>query len=213
MDKIHQSTQPPERFEFIAGQPCLDFANTVDGRRGAVETELLTSYADLVAWSLQAHLLTKYEADRLLKQAADTSEEAAAALERAYSLREALYGIFSALSTQKQPAFDDLETLNKELEQAMAGARVVATADGFALTWGKRELALDQLLGPIARSAAELLTSEERSLVRQCASASCGWLFVDATKNHRRRWCSAMACGNRARVQRHRQRKREASQV
>lgn len=213
MNQLPQRMPAQDDFEFIGGQPCLDFANTVGGLRGAVETEYLTSYADLVDWSLHAHLLTQEEAGMLLQKAADAPEEAAATLQRAFILREAIYGIFSALSDQRQPSSNDLETLNKELEQAMAGARLVATADGFALRWGKRELALDQMLAPLTRSAAELLTSEERNLVRQCASESCGWLFVDSTKNHRRRWCSPMDCGNRARVQRHRQRKREASQV
>jgi predicted RNA-binding Zn ribbon-like protein len=98
--------------------------------------------------------------------------------------------------------------LNVEVEQGMAGAHIIVTTHGYDLAWRKDEQALDQMLGPIARSAAVALTSAERGLVRQCASDTCGWLFVDATKNHRRQWCSMTACGNRARVRRHRQRQR-----
>ncbi len=213
MKQKAENTHPLDDFEFIGGQICLDFANTVGGLRGVVEKEYLTSYADLVDWSLQAHLLPANEAASLLHQAADSPEEARAVLERAYALREAIYGIFSALVAGLQPAAKQMEALNNELGQAMAGAQVVATADGFGWFWGKHELGLDQMLGPIARSAATLLTSEERKIARRCDSETCGWLFVDTTKNHRRRWCSATACGNRARVQRHRQRKRDASQI
>ncbi|WP_374229125.1 CGNR zinc finger domain-containing protein [Ktedonobacter sp. SOSP1-52] len=70
------------------------------------------------------------------------------------------------------------------------------------------------MFGPIVRSAAELLTSSERSLVRECASATCSWLFVDRTKNHRRRWCTTTGCGNVAKIRRYRQqlRRNEAAQ-
>lgn len=199
----HQASQ--RSFEFIGGQMCLDFVNTVGGMRGGLAQELLTSYADLVTWSRQARLVTE-EAARLLQAEQGAAEEAAAVLERAYMLREALYRIFTALVNGAAPAKDDLDALNLELEQGMAGARLIATADGFAWAWGSNEQALDQMLGPLARSAATLLTSEERKRLRQCASPTCGWLFLDSTKNHRRQWCSMTGCGNKARVQRHRQR-------
>lgn len=207
MDKLeYQTTQ--RRFEFIGGQVCLDFANTVGGIRGGRAQETLTSYADLVAWSLQAHLLTEEEAARLLHLEQRAAGEAAAALERAYILREALYSIFTALVYGSAPAPDDLDQLNGELERGMAGAQIILTTDSFQWAWKGQEQALDQMLGPVARSAAHLLTSEERSRLRQCASATCGWLFLDNTKNHRRQWCSMTGCGNKARVQRHRQRQR-----
>lgn len=207
MDAIaHQAAQ--RSFEFIGGQVCLDFANTVGGIRGGLAQETLTSYANLVAWSQQARLLTDEEAALLLQAEQSAGVEAAAVLERAYTLREAIYRIFTALVKGAAPAAGDLDALNRELEQGIAGARVIATADGFAWAWGRNEPALDQMLGPVARSAATLLTSEERKRVRQCASATCGWLFIDTTRNHRRQWCTMSGCGNKARVQRHRQRQR-----
>jgi predicted RNA-binding Zn ribbon-like protein len=132
-------------------------------------------------------------------------------LERAYALREAIYHIFSASAARARPAADDLEALNQELKPALAQGRVVVTAEGFDWAWGTEMLCLDQMLPPLARGAATLLTSEERSRVRQCASPTCGWLFVDSTKNHRRQWCSMTGCGNKARVRRHRQRQRASS--
>jgi predicted RNA-binding Zn ribbon-like protein len=200
-------------FEFIGGQVCLDFANTVGGIRGGQAQETLTSYADLIAWSLQAHLLTEEEAARLLPLEQSAGVEAAAVLERAYTLREALYSIFTAFVNRVAPAPDDLDILNRELERGMAGAHIIATVDGFALAWGSTNAApaLDQMLGPVARSAATLLTSEERTRLRQCASPTCGWLFLDNTKNHRRQWCAMTGCGNKARVQRYRQRQRSAN--
>ncbi|MGW5559426.1 CGNR zinc finger domain-containing protein [Micromonospora sp. NPDC003944] len=38
----------------------------------------------------------------------------------------------------------------------------------------------------------------------------CGWLFLDSTRNHSRRWCDPLDCGNRARVRAYVQRHRRA---
>jgi len=77
---------------------------------------------------------------------------------------------------------------------------------GFVWSWDADTPELDRPLWPIVRSAAELLTSPERELVKRCASDTCLWLFLDRTKNHARRWCDMKVCGNRAKVRRHRRR-------
>jgi predicted RNA-binding Zn ribbon-like protein len=58
-------------------------------------------------------------------------------------------------------------------------------------------------LWPILWSAAELLTSDEREQVRECAGSACTWLFLDRSRNRSRRWCSMQTCGNRAKARRH----------
>ena len=67
----------------------------------------------------------------------------------------------------------------------------------------------EAMLWPVLRSAAELLTSEEAARVRQCASETCSWLFVDRSRTHRRRWCDMKTCGNRDKARRYYQRHRE----
>ncbi len=197
-------------FDFIGGYLCLDFANTVGGLPPAsISQERLTSYRHLVAWSQQANLTSESEAQALLRKAQDAQLEATAILERARAVREAIYGIFAAVAQGKQPTTSDLELLNRELERAMAGPRVIVTTDGFGWEWRKDEAAFDHMLAPVVRSAATLLTSAERQLVRQCANApDCRWLFVDTTKNHRRKWCRTTGCGNMMRVRKYRERQR-----
>jgi predicted RNA-binding Zn ribbon-like protein len=212
MDTITSKTPQETHFEFIGGHVCLDLTNTVAGApRGQREREDLTRYTDLVSWSQQANLVTENEAEVLRRKAARNEGEALAVLRRAHTLREAIYHIFTALIAGKPPVGSDLETLNKELRKGTIGASLMLTQDSFEWKWGKEEDALDSMLGPIARSAAILLTSDERTLVRQCANAPCEWLFVDATKNHRRQWCRTTVCGNNVRVRRHRQRQHDGS--
>ena len=67
---------------------------------------------------------------------------------------------------------------------------------------------LESLIWPVAKSAADLLTSERLERVRECAGGTCGWLFIDASKNHSRRWCDMRDCGNAAKAKRHYHKKR-----
>jgi len=62
------------------------------------------------------------------------------------------------------------------------------------------------VLAPVVESAAALLTSPDLSRVRECESETCGWLFIDRSRNRSRRWCDMTVCGNRAKVRRHYQR-------
>jgi predicted RNA-binding Zn ribbon-like protein len=202
-----KTTMIDPEFVFIGEDLCLDFANTVGGLPpDSITQDRLTNYARLVAWGQQAKLTSESEAQLLLHKAERAPVEASAILERAHVLREAIYGIFTALAEGMQPTDSDLDLLNREVGWGMAGARVVVTSDGFEWEWRKEAGAFDQMLGAVARSAGMLLTSAERQYVRQCANESCHWLFVDTTKNHRRRWCRTTGCGNMVRVRNHRER-------
>ncbi len=188
---------------------CLDFANTVSGRTSAQPNDRLTSYLELVAWARLAGILKPEKAEQLLANAEKQPEVAGAVLRRGVGLREALYRVFSASAVALPPREADLGTLNEILAVAMSRLRLEHDMVGYGWTWVESD-ELDQLLWPIARSAAELLTSEELQRVRECAGDSCEWLFLDMSKNQSRRWCDMNDCGNRAKARRHYQRVRAA---
>lgn len=58
----------------------------------------------------------------------------------------------------------------------------------------------EEILAPLAESAAELLSAGDFNLVRQCEDPDCVLWFYDRTRSHHRRWCSMAACGNRNKV-------------
>ena len=59
------------------------------------------------------------------------------------------------------------------------------------------------LLTQVAYSALALLGDvTEHARIKMCPANDCGWLFLDETKNGRRKWCLMETCGNRAKAAR-----------
>jgi predicted RNA-binding Zn ribbon-like protein len=208
-----KSEQTPFRFQFVGGDLCLDFCNTVGGNRSGIPKEFLHTYNELAHWAEQAGLASHGAAEALRQKALLVPVDAAAALGRAKELREAIYRIFLALAHDRSPAEHDLAILNGELARGLNRMRVGRHGKEFSWHWRGDPEQLDHVLAPVARSAADLLVSGRgRGHVNACAAHNCGWLFVDTTKNHSRRWCDMRDCGNRAKVRAHRQRLKKAGE-
>ncbi len=186
----------------LSGFLCLDFANTVSWRGSGRPIERLGAYADLVAWGRQTGLLTTGEARRLAAQGARRDPEARRALAEGRRVREMIYRIFRALADGGAPMPADLTALNREVSRALSRRQVVGQGTGFAWSWRDDDDPLRRLLWPVVQSAAELLTSADVRHLRTCGSAKCGWIFLDTSRNRRRRWCDMRVCGNRAKVRR-----------
>jgi predicted RNA-binding Zn ribbon-like protein len=196
---------PIHQFELSGGALCLDFANTLGDRPREVE-EHLHDWRDLVSWAEQAGLMSKRDAAGLRRMDPAPPAEARA-FARALELREHLYRLFSAIAAERSPDHRDLDALNAALGEALREARVESSGSGFVWSWAEAGPAVARILRPVVRSAADLLVSPDRPDVRECASETCSWLFVDRSRTHRRRWCSMKTCGNRDKARRFYQRK------
>lgn len=195
-------------FDFSGGQLSLDFANTVSGSR-ARPTDRLVTYSDLLSWGRQAGVLTIRAGQRLGQAAGRRREDAAKTLADAVGFRETLFRLFAGVIHGQPPDSGDLAVLNAALSKAMARSRLVRTPGGLSWGWTEDPEALDQMLWPVARSAADLLVSPELQRIRKCAGTNCDWLFMDMSKNHSRRWCDMRECGNRAKARRYYERHRK----
>jgi predicted RNA-binding Zn ribbon-like protein len=199
------AARTPPRFDLVGGRLCLDFCNTQGGRGGRSE-ERLSSYRDVVGWAWRAGVLNAEEAARLTRLGSRNPTEALAVWERAIHLRAALQTLFTALAEGRRIRGVWLEALNQELASAMARSQVVPTESGFTWLWVQGGKALDCVLWPVARSAADLLTEGPLATIRVCEGRGCGWLFMDTSRNRTRRWCDMRICGNRAKARRHHER-------
>jgi len=203
---MSQSKKSP--FEFTGGNLCLDFANTVDNRTSERETDLLIDYSRLLQWGEESGAIPRKTAEKLNHLASESPGNAQLVVRRAVQLRDAVYDLFSAVAQRRGIPGTALGTLNRAAQVASEHAQVVAANRHFNWDWMSPEIHLDSMLWPVARAAAELLTSEDLANVRQCASETCAWVFLDRTKNHRRRWCDMKTCGNRNKARRYYQRQK-----
>jgi predicted RNA-binding Zn ribbon-like protein len=189
--------------KLVAGTLCLDFANTVDPRHAASREEHLPDYEALVSWARHAGVVGSEEAAELLAGARREPAAARRAHEDAIALRETLYSIFGAVARGRPCPPGPVQRLNERLAQALEKREIVSDGSGFAWGW-TRDSTLDRVLWPVVWSAAELLTRGPLSRVRECpGDGSCGWLFLDTSRNGSRRWCEMSTCGNRAKARRH----------
>lgn len=177
---------------------CLDFADTVDWRTGRHRKENLPSYEELVAWSRRKGVLGQGDSERLNRLAKGREALKEEVMREAYRLREAIFRLFSAAAHGRRADPDDVGVLNLYLTRGLSKMTVQARGSGYGWTWRTDESA-DLMLFPVARSAADLLTSEDLVRVKECANEEqgCGWLFLDSSKSQTRKWCSMDSCGNR----------------
>jgi len=206
-----------KRFKLVGGHPSVDFINTVGAwttnaegytardYRDAAIREKLDNYADLIAWGQHARLLNDKQAKQLLRNAQKQPNLARSVLKRGLRLRQALYRLFRSVIENWRPEATDIEYLNKELSIARGHQSLVESEGKLEWAWDSDE-ALDRVVWPLALSAAELLSSDELSRLRQCPGEDCGWLFVDTSRNGTRQWCQMRDCGNLAKVRRFRNR-------
>ena len=188
----------------IGGALCLDFVNTVDPRHAPGRREYLDSYPAFVAWGSHAGAIDADQAERLRQAAAAQPAETDRVLGRAIRLREALYPLFSQPDRRRRPEPEDLGVLQAELARALASFRLSWSPAGFGWEWDQASSGIDRVLWPVARSAANLLAQGPLERIRECpGQGTCGWLFLDLSKNASRRWCDMRVCGNRAKARRH----------
>ncbi len=182
---------------------CLAYVNTRFWRGREASTETLHDLTGLVGW-LERSTGAGAEGMRGVTGWSRAHPRKAARLfVEAIDLREAMFGLFAALATDKLVHEPDFAALKEALAQAPARRRLARSGGGYA--WRIEPLApsAPNLLAPVLWSAADLLIEGAHGGIRQCANDECLWLFLDASKNATRRWCDMASCGNRAKARRH----------
>ena len=203
------------RFDLDGGTVALDFVNTVSGMRVVNARERLESYDDLVYWAEQARLLDRAGAARFYAEAERHARRAEEALGRAVLTREALNDVVVAAAEGEPPPETALTIVNAWIAEAHAHRRLRSAGRGRFDAAFHDDGDLLTFLRPVALDAEDLLEREMGTgLVRRCEMSEegeCGWLFLDTSRNHSRRYCSMKDCGNRAKQRRHYQRRRVTS--
>ena len=191
-----------QKFQFVAGHVALDFANTLDFRYNERRrVELLPTYARFLEFAAQAGLISASGKRKLLRNT--TGSAAGRRLKQIVEIRDALYRMFLAAVNGKPPNPSCLRIYNSYLRDLYVAKEIIWRKSGVIRS--SADLTTTSLgpIWPILESAGTLLTSRDRSHIRECGDQSCRWLFLDTSKNHSRRWCSMDICGSRSKARRY----------
>ena len=185
----------------IAAHPALDFCNTLAGWDEDGAYDYLATYAHLAVWVRETGLADAGSTAEALDRAADDPQGAVRQLDRARSLRRALYA--ACTDSTADAAWEAVAVEWR----AAASRAVLSRADAPGRRWSiAPDAGLERPVLELAREAADLLARTDLRRVKACPGTHCGWLFLDPSG--RRRWCSMEVCGNRAKARRHAERRR-----
>ncbi len=203
---------PPDpgtyQWRAIGGHLALDLCNTMSWRLDpARRTDRLSSPTALVDWFQAVSPFPHHE--ELRRQIIENPGPAATALDQVRELRESFARLANAHLGHGAPARpDDIARIAASRQAALA---VATPSPGLPLTWTVEPDDPGRLTHTLALSVAELAHQPDLSSLRRCDGDGCGWFFLDTTRNHSRRWCDPLDCGNRARVRTYAERRRRKS--
>lgn len=187
-----------DQIRLDGGVLCLDFVNTVPDRKDGSSRDLLQSFNDLIYWARKAKAINA-SAFSLLEKAGVVRERSAREyFAQSLQLRDLVYQLFYPLSQGNKVKSADLDAFNATMSRYVAHLVVVPDAGGFAQQWAYEADHFQRITAPVVKSAQDLLLSDKLHRIKECPS--CGWLFLDTSKNGMRRWCSMEDCGSNAKA-------------
>jgi predicted RNA-binding Zn ribbon-like protein len=199
------------KFKLCAGDSALELVNTLDWRfRDSGTEELMKSYDDVADFTQQIGLLSAKQARALRRGTSSHAGNRVVAEVR--ELREALADLLYSGLDGRNSSGASIRTLERFFQQAREQTKLVRNGARLRWEWATGvETKAEFLVWLLARAASRLMLSENVQKVRACDNPECRWLFLDTSKNHTRRWCNMMICGNRMKARRFKaQRKAEA---
>lgn len=198
MDELDRHLLPVEPLEVpaaelafhrLSGRVCLDLVATI-GERWRGRFERLRSPEDLTRW------LT---ATFAWFDGAATDDD----LTAARRLRGAIELVAVAAMAGTEPQAAALAEVNATACEPGPSRTLVALGE-VTLHVPAGQTAVGTALAAVAHDAVDLFGSDLADRVGECSADDCALVFLDTSRGRRRRWCSMDACGNRAKVRRHR---------
>jgi predicted RNA-binding Zn ribbon-like protein len=192
----------PESIDLNGGHPALDLVNTVSWRRDIDrQRENLAVPLDLLTWAHRAAVLDKHHLTAMRLAIAEDSETAERVLRQVHELREQLYHHLA--DRIDHPGGEQPIREGSPLHRAFADAVTASSLTGIPARWTLKARGPLDIPRVLALHGLDLVQTMPPDRLRRCDDDGCGWLFLDTTRNHSRRWCSSRDCGNRARARRH----------
>lgn len=183
------------RLQLDGGCLVFDFINTVNTRKPVPEFEYLKTFEDFLEWSAKVESLPGDRLQLLREHAATRQATAITTLRNAIDVRENLYRLFSAMANGKSPDPTVVDAFNERLSLTFQKIHMRFDVTRAEIHFNEHEITLDEPLHPIIKSAFDTLTREDFGRLKECPR--CGWLFLDTSRNGKRKWCDMRVCGSR----------------
>jgi predicted RNA-binding Zn ribbon-like protein len=207
MANNESDTDWKDGFLFIGNHPALDFLNTRPVLNDE-PVELLPDFTALLRWFRAAGLLEARKVADLRRKWGE-SVPVRRAVEAARDLRERLRKEIMNYESGGAAHRSTIEELNRLMADHPMHTRLKAGGGALSTESYCDPREPEDLLAPLAHSAAALLADLDRSRIRKCKH--CVLHFYDTSKKGTRRWCSMQLCGNRAKVAAYAARRRSLS--
>ncbi len=195
-----------DKVRLDGGILCLDFVNTIPDRMDGSDRDLLKDIHDLIYWAKKVSILDAGLFTALTKEREKNNRQANKIFSEALYLRSIIYAVFKPICHHKKADKTDLDAFNKLAARYFPFLEIIFQKNRYVEEWNFGTNHFSYITGPIIKSAHELLLSDKLSRIKECPN--CGWLFLDTTKNGRRRWCSMEDCGNNVKALEYYYRKR-----
>lgn len=185
----------------------LDFINTLEFSRGQ-PVDGLTSAQGALRWFQQNDLFHKDMLNRELVRLDADSAAADKTLTKIRKVRGAMRELADAAVKRRPADGKQVDEVNRALRTHYV-TYLVPGPDGVSMDHKHEGDPVDGALARLAESLARELSQGHPERLRICANDECRWVFNDTSRTGRRKWCDMATCGNRAKVARHRAKKKE----
>jgi predicted RNA-binding Zn ribbon-like protein len=183
-------------FLFVGNQLALDLLNTCPVQGGKA-MELLADFRALLRWFQAAELLGARDVGNLQHRWERTAR-AQRTVKAVRELREGLRKQILAWENGGAVHPTTIDKLNRLMGEHPMRTRLKTRENACSTELWFQAREPEDLLAPLAHSAAFLFANVDRSRVRKCDQ--CVLHFYDTSKKGTRRWCSMQLCGNRLKV-------------
>jgi len=174
-------------FHFFGNALWVDFLNTEPAGLGGRRNDLISTPEAFDRWAQAARLISSQ----------DAFQPDEAWLEEARWFRTSLREGAEALIADRDPPTGTIVAVNEKLARSPVVPTLIKDGSGWEVKRRSNARLAEALLGRLAMDFAETLASGRTSRLRQCEHPSCVMMFIDMSKNGKRRWCSMETCGNR----------------
>jgi predicted RNA-binding Zn ribbon-like protein len=177
-------------YKLIGGRPALDLVNTVSWPDRPRRHDWFSSPVNVERWLRAVGLPAR--------------RVTAGDLGAIAGVRAAVTEVIRPLARGAAPRRGAVEALNPLVQAAASRRRIDPATLGW--TW-PRAASATELFDPVLADAADIVTTDWGGRLKHCPS--CDWVFLDETRNGRRRWCDMADCGSRAKARDYYHRQRD----